>query len=290
MNHPITVIYVLGKPYSGATFARNIIAKRCGIVELGEVQHWPERSEDNTLCSCSAPLETCEFWAPALSDLEEPDSIKAAFKRTTRRGFAASLILPNFLNRLLFGAIPDKLSTFFEGIRATHGRDMVLDNSDRPAYAAALAQAKGLDLAFFHVVRHPMATAYAAKRDRQSEDETNPKGRSAISAALNWTLSNLSYELVKFRSPLKCTYLRAEHLGDPSLQDILSNQINIVKGGSLHQELTHVISGDPAQPWSETATEPEETWQTGLSWPQKIFCGALTYPLYVFYMNRPDIS
>jgi len=164
----------------------------------------------------------------------------------------------------------------------------MLDSSKNPAFGAALSQTPGLNVVFIHVVRHPLGVVYSWKRQREKKSDKalyNTRKPLAL-AALEWTGSNLMCEIAKLRNPLLSIFVRYENLGDVSTQDMLMHQMELVKGGEDHPPLSHVMSGNPGTAWQDADFELDEEWKTGLSLFEKILYGALTYPLYVFYMGR----
>jgi len=288
---PVKIVYVLGRSHIGSAYIEHAIAQKSGIVHLGEVQLWPICHADDHMCSCGKAKTECSFWVPVIEGLENPEKTERAFLRTMKRSYLTSPLLPGFLKKLLFPGVSKHLLEFYDRIRSTSGRDVMLDSSRNPAYGASLSQTPGLNVVFIHVVRHPLSEVYACKRQRmESSEAAFPNaGKSLARVALEWSITNLLCEFAKIRNPLKSSYLRYENLADPSSQDMVLHQVELAKGGEDHPPLSHMMSDNSGiTSWDEEEFAFEDEWKTGLSWFEKLFYGALTYPLFAFYAGREE--
>jgi len=67
------------------------------------------------------------------------------------------------------------------------------------------------------------------------------------------------------------------------------HQVELAKGGEDHPPLSHMMSDNSGiTSWDEEEFAFEDEWKTGLSLFEKLFYGALTYPLFAFYAGREE--
>ncbi len=288
MSENLKIVYVLGRGRSGSTFIEHVISHDCGVVQLGEVRLWPKCYVDTHMCSCGQPKTDCAFWQPVIDTLDGPEQMRAAFQTTMKRSFLINLLLPKFISKRVFPGVVGQLGAFYEHAAKTHGKNILLDSSKNPAFGAALAQSDDVDLRFIHVVRHPLGVVYSWKRQRaKNSDAALHKTRKNLAlAALEWTGSNLLCELAKLRAAHGSIVLRYEHLADPNVSRKVVETVRALNSDPDQSPMSHVMSGNPGAASRSTDFRLDEEWRTGLTLLEKLFYGALTYPLFVLYAFR----
>jgi len=288
MKEPIKIVYVLGSDRSGGALVDNTIARRSGIMQLGEVRLWPDFYTDDHLCSCGQRKTECDFWAPVIQNLSDFDRAHKNFESTKKPLFRFYLVLPSRLKKLFFRRVSGSFYELYDEIRSIHGRDLMLDRSKSPAYGAALSQINGLDVVFVHIIRHPLGVIYSWKRHNESigHSTTNGSKSSLLKVAVKWNVTNLLCEIAKLRNPLKSINIQYEDLGNPSLQELLMNQMELMKAGESQKPQNHLMFGEIGADFIEAEFELNEEWRMGLSTFEKLLYGVITYPLYLFYLRK----
>ena len=279
-----TIIYVLGRGRSGSTYLENVLSKQTGITLLGESRLWPNEYRDGHDCSCGAAKTACPFWKPVMDSLPEAGASRAAFAKTIKRSFLASLLMPRALAARLFGGVWTHVPAFYRHVAEVHGDPIYLDSSKNPAFARLLAS--GLDVRIIHVVRHPLGVVYSWKRQRAKAGEAAlyQVRKNLFVAALEWTASNLLASLTKAISPGRSMVVHYEEMADPQVISDLIGFCGAADGAG--EAKSHAMAGNPGKSAREGDFRLDEEWRSALSPWEKLLYGAVTMPLYIFYPRR----
>ena len=275
----------MGRGRSGSTFLENIISEQSQIPLLGESRLWPIVYNEENTCTCGKKQIECEFWSQAVQTLPDSANVRAAFLRTIKRKMLLSLFLPNSIAKLVYADEISAIAKFYRHLCNTHSISQVIDSSKNPAFGRLLALSPGFEVHFCHIVRHPLGVAFSWKRQRasNSKHKLHKQRKSLVIASLEWLVSNILSELVKWRMVGNHNTLFYEKLTDV---DLLAKLNVSKKMNEATVEGYHAIAGNPSENSRSKVFILDENWKNGLRFPEKLLCLLLVAPMLLYYGYR----
>jgi hypothetical protein len=312
---PVKVLEITGLGRSGSTILDIVLGNHPDIESVGEVGNltlngWVSRESLRgidpskrriPICTCGkrldvlyvgAPEEACPFWARVRSEWVEradPESVetypklKGNFERTR-----LALLIQQYL-RLLnerrspsaqFRSYAGLTRAFFESIRATSGKPVVVDSSKSPVRAFAHSLVPGIDLYLVHLVRDSRGVITSRrkilKKDIRSGIMWDHEGRPAWKTIVHWTVRNLAAEWVCARlGPGKTVRLRHEDfVADPegalgrigSLLGLDLTELARAASSGAPMAAGHNVGGNRTKKSGTVTLRPDaQEWRTALS-------------------------
>jgi Sulfotransferase family len=197
----VKVLYILGRGRSGSTIFANVLGALDGYFSAGEVRYLWDPVVTASGCGCGRPVEGCPVWSRVLAATEGVDRERLAalhaehIKESRLRSLLAeSMTGPGELTEYAGG-----VARIYEAIAEVTGASVIIDSSKRPAYAASLLLAPGIDVYIVHFVRDPRASAYSWRSRNYRAGAGAGRAiarRGAVDATLRWSLLNRGAEAV----------------------------------------------------------------------------------------------
>jgi hypothetical protein len=179
-DRPVKLLYVMGFSRSGTTVFANALGSIDGFATLGELSShlWERVGGEGHRCGCGAELRDCPFWRPVLTEALGgfPSEADARDFREAERRFLKTRYIGRHMRakpgdaRLDPGAVQyvDALARIYRAAALQAGARVVVDASKRPADAAALELAPGVEPYFVHLVRDSRAVAHSWQRPKRA--------------------------------------------------------------------------------------------------------------------------
>jgi len=60
------LVSIIGAGHSGSTLLDIVLGNHSKIQSVGEISHWDQYIQQNKICACGAPPQSCEFWQPVV--------------------------------------------------------------------------------------------------------------------------------------------------------------------------------------------------------------------------------
>lgn len=208
------MVYIVGYGRSGSTVLDALLGNHPAACNLGELGRLPGAAwladGSGAHCACGVPARECPFWCAVRARWEAAGGDPGRYARLAARlegSRARTLAL--FLGRLPRGraveAWAEDTLRLLQAIRATSGKELLIDSSKSPARALLLGRLGALDLFGLHLVRDGRAVAWslarAFERDPRSGVERALAARSPARTALAWSVVNRAAERALSRLP-----------------------------------------------------------------------------------------
>jgi hypothetical protein len=288
------VVFLAGLGRSGSTLLEMMLAERLGAVAVGETRYlWERGIARGELCSCEVSVPECPFWTsvlahPALASLGlHPDTLAAGQRVLNRNRKLAAMLVPSLRGRRLRAALAEFARVgppLYRAISEVSGRDVVIDSSKHPNYAAALADAGAPRLVVVHLVRDSRAVAHSWQRrvlrpevpwNEEYMDRLGP-----IQAALSWNLQNAALSLARrrYRAFARVRYEDFVCRPDAAL-DRIAAMCSEAEASTAPGPLVHSVAGNPMR-FGDRVLEirPDVAWQVEMPAAQRRIVTALTAP------------
>jgi hypothetical protein len=306
---PVRVLQITGTARSGSTILDVVLGNHPDIESVGEVMElirtgWVGRESlrgidpkrlSRPICTCGkrldvlyvgAPEEACPFWARVRSEWVEradPESVETYPK--LQNDFELKRRWPRLLNErrspsAQFRSYAGLTRAFFESIRATSGKPVVVDSSKSPVRAFAHSLVPGIDLYLVHLVRDSRGVITSRrkilKKDIRSGIMWDHEGRPAWKTIVHWTVRNLAAEWVCARlGPGKTVRLRHEDfVADPegalgrigSLLGLDLTELARAASSGAPMAAGHNVGGNRTKKSGTVTLRPDaQEWRTALS-------------------------
>jgi hypothetical protein len=280
------VVYIMGHGYSGSTLLTFLLGAHPEIATVGELgiaeQAKRQTSPEKYLCSCHAPVRSCDFWQRVRrgmgerghefdiwdSDLDfraRGGGIADVILRAVQRGpvleAARSVgvrVVPRARREL--GRILSRIESLAEVVTGLHGSRVFLDSSKRPERAVFMRRIPSFDMRVIHLVRDGRAVSWSGMKNL---------GIGPEEAAASWVADNRASEQARRYFPQdRWMTLRHEDLcADPKgtldrvygFLDIASNGLHDFRSVEQH------IIGNRMRLSSTAEIRLDERWKTALT-------------------------
>jgi hypothetical protein len=299
-----TVLYLGGYGRSGSTVLGRVLGEAPGAICVGETRYlWTRGLQDDVRCGCGASFRECEFWsavgAEAFGGWERLD-VEAMVELDRRVVLLRTLPfhwVPS--QRPRFGAAVDfyaaTLERLYRAIAAVSGRDLVVDTSKEPNFAAVLTRMRELEPLIVHLVRDSRAVAFSWSRlkpEAIGPGEFMPRFGVADTAG-RWSAWNLAFHALAHRRPPYMQLNYEDFVADPAaalerLSDFARRSLVPADADLTARRVRlgehHIFSGNPMRGQSGwTEIRPDDRWQEGQSGRDFTKVTAITLPLLRFY-------
>ena len=256
MSETPTIVYITSRGHSGSTLLDVLIGSHSQAVGLGEVEVLSSRDRrwsradrlDVRACVCGAsPTAACPFW----------QGVEAALR--AEAGIGLRELELDSGDREIFRA---HNRAFYEAVRRTSGRRLLVDSSKGLDRLAALLAAGVFDVRCIHLVRDPRGVAHSHRR----------RGRSWIEASRRWISAEMrTRRLLAERSHLRVRYEDLTQEPEPTLTRIMGWLGLPFESAQLDwtRHAHHNIAGNPMLRSREPAIRFDRSWERGLSPFQK---------------------
>jgi Sulfotransferase family len=283
-----TVVSIMGYSHSGSTVLDIALGNHPAIVGVGEVHKLPRSGwtrDDDRRCACGKAIDVCEFWPVVRDDWFRrvgDDQLKryislqnrfeggrAAWPRLLREGVRHSAAFQEYMGLT---------TAFYEAIRDTSGKDIIVDASKPPVRNLALLLNEQLDVRIIHLVRDGRAVALSRSRPRPRDVEhgvpRDQPARSARSVALGWVVTNIESGRVLARAgrerSMRLTY--EDLVGDPTGTMASLGRLTGVDLGSIGRALSegeemdvgHNVGGNALRMSGTIVLKPNLEWRSKL--------------------------
>lgn len=223
-----SMVYVMGRGYSGSTIVSSLLGHIHGVQCVGELIY-----PMDILCGCGETFAECAFWTQVAERFERNtqedwhESLRkirdqAHFKRFFKTAFARRE--GPYLSELI-----DIDESIRSAILAAAGATTVLDSSKQPSRAMLLMRGDP-DARFIHIVRSPDSYLHSYIRRSQRGHFNFMRrqlgGDSAnffmfMLVALGWLVVNLQCEIVRLFRRRRVLRVRYEDLVDSPREEIV---------------------------------------------------------------------
>jgi len=252
---------------------------------LGEVRLWPNCYRNDHRCGCGQVKTACPFWSAVVEGLPNQIASEAAFERTLQRRTLFILMLPRRVADWMYPGLQSEVQSFYSHLAKIDGLSTVIDSSKNPAYGLILDRAPQMDMTIIHIVRHPLGVVYSWKRQRQRNQEAAlyRVRKPLLLASVEWTLSNIFAEVMKWRSCSRAITVHYEDLGSLKMNELLQNLKSDAGSTVPSSAKNHVMSGNPGGAAQQNEFTEDTEWRTGLSLIEKAAYGIITLPIFFIY-------
>ncbi|MCA9837971.1 MAG: hypothetical protein KC422_13720 [Trueperaceae bacterium] len=307
---PITIVFIGGFGRSGSTLTDLILGSGSNTISVGELRYmWERGLRDNQLCGCGAAFHDCPFWSEVLALSghaglagKELEHIINLQKRVDMAKYVPQLATKvkssSFQTR--YDEFSDHLVRLYQAIAQISGKDTIIDSSKHFSYGYLLAGLENFTLKVAHLIRDSRASAYSwSKKVERPEihwkKELMPR-YSLTHSALEWSLSNLLTEGIKFMSPVYKRYKYEELMDKPELFFQMAGDLG-VKDIALEQNLlspkeSHTVAGNPMRFKKQIEVRGDYAWQQKMTPAHFRFITAATSAVLLRYgypLTRPGI-
>jgi hypothetical protein len=300
-----SILYLGGYGRSGSTVLGRVLGEAAGGICVGETRYlWSRGLKDDVRCGCGESFRECEFWT-AVGDeafggwgeldveaMVELDR-RVVLLRTLPLHWAPAGVRPTF------GAAVDAyaaaLERLYRAIAAVTGKDLIVDTSKEPNFAAVLTRMTGPDLRIVHLVRDSRAVAFSWSRLKPEAIGTGdfmPRFGVADTAG-RWSAWNLAFHALSRRRPPYMQLNYEDFVADPAatierLGAFADRSLEPAEGdlreGRVRLGEHHIFSGNPMRSQSGwTEIRPDDRWQTAQSERDFTQVTAITLPLLHLY-------
>ncbi|MDP9439576.1 MAG: sulfotransferase, partial [Actinomycetota bacterium] len=224
---PVKVLYIMGSGRSGSTVLDIVLGNHPVMESVGELTNLPRSGwggapvTRSSICACGRRVADCPFWSAVRREwVARVGEEGAARYPTLRASFERYRRLPRLLAELRrpsdrFREYGGLTRALFEAIRATSGKEVVVDSSKNPLRALALSDTPGVDLRLIHLTRDARGVVAsrkkAFKKDEGAGLARDIKPQPVWSSAALWIFFNLLSELACRRvGPEKSVRVRYE--------------------------------------------------------------------------------
>ena len=263
----VRVIYIAGIGRSGSTMLCRTLGLVDGFVATGELMRVLGRGLLNgDLCSCGAPVRTCNLWVGVRSHLERhhPELNYPALERTRKRvtegwEFLRYLFVP--AGRAALDRELDDyrrfLSILYRSVRAVTGARVIVDASKNLLFARLLSETPGIRMSILHLVRDSRGVAHSLGRRQVRPGLHGPpeyfRQQGPVLASILWTAANLMTERTAKRTHGYHRVRYEDFVRDPSatvrtiveLMDGAAVPLPHVSGRSVRLGMDHLIASNP---------------------------------------------
>ncbi|MDP9439608.1 MAG: sulfotransferase [Actinomycetota bacterium] len=267
---PVQVLYVIGYGRSGSTLLDILLGNHPKVEGVGELAVLPHSGwiggpvTRSSICACGRRVADCPFWSAVRREwvarvgeegIERYPELQNAFEKNRW--------WPRLLRECLWPS-PRYLDyarytqALFAAIRATSGKEVVVDSSKRPLRAFTLSGMPGVDLRVVHLVRDGRGVVSSRKKVLRKDEEAGVtrdiRRRPALTSTLLWTGINVLSELIMLRlDPEKAVRVRYEDLvedpkgvlgeiGRMAGLDLSGPAEEVLRGGAV--EVGHNVGGN----------------------------------------------
>ncbi len=304
MSAPPTILYLGGYGRSGSTVLGRVLGEAPGAICVGETRYlWSRGLEDDVRCGCGASFRECELWTAvgeeAFGGWERLDV--AAMARLDRRVVLLRTLPFHWMRaqRPRFGAAVDfyaaTLERLYRAIAAVTGRDLIVDTSKEPNFAAVLTRMTELEPLIVHLVRDSRAVAFSWSRlkpETIGPGDFMPRFGVADTAG-RWSAWNLAFHALSRRRPPYMQLNYEDFVADPAaalgrLGGFAGRSLTPARADLSARRVWlgehHIFSGNPMRGQSGwTEIRPDERWQAAQSARDFIKVTAITLPLLLLY-------
>jgi hypothetical protein len=210
----VSVVFVGGEGRSGSTVLASALARRHGLVAVGELHGVWQAIKTNELCSCGLAFHECEFWQAvgrvAYGGWDQIDlpSVLAWNDALTRHRYFYRVVSPwgSARSRAQIERYSRVLRILYDAIAEVAGCRVILDSSKDPPYAFLLREIDSIDLSVLHLVRDSRGVAYSwgkttverpEYRDHPTLSGTFMNTRGPARAAVEWCVKNGLFDVLK---------------------------------------------------------------------------------------------
>lgn len=282
------MLYILSPSYSGSTLLTFLLAQHRDIATIGELKATAMGDISQYICSCGAPIQTCDFWAQARAAVKEQgeelalDNFGTHFTADNalhQKVLGAQMRSPVFevMRDMAINLLPGLARTFQEILNKNRllvdvtmglqGGSVFIDGSKDPNRLKYLLQSSYWDIEVISMVRDGRAQANSA-REKPLENMDYEK------ACEEWVYTIQQMELVsRYVSPDKVFSLKYEDLcKDPNkiindiwaflgLEAIEQDWGNVALAGGSH----HILGNDNMRKSDTVSIRYDERWRDKVS-------------------------
>ncbi len=297
VQRKLLVVYIMGDGRSGSTVTSVVLGNHPCISSNGELHKFaryrghPKRDNNKE--------KDLRFW----KDVREYYR-SAGYSTDYRHLEDIQGEIENYGSfwRLLFQRIPEDVCSeycayvggLFRAIRAVSKRDIIVDESKRPARGYALPRCPGTDVRIIHLVRDPRGVVWSQKK-RTVEH----KYKSPLVAGAHYSTKNLMSLLVQLRAPRgRVMRVRYEDLvREPAVE---LTRIGEFLDLSMEPVIERIEAGEPLQvPYlldgnrirceKEITLRFDDTWRRQQSLGERLVAILCTLPFFLLfgYWNYP---
>jgi len=240
-------VYIAGYGRSGSTLLDMLLDSVPHAFGSGELARIFDQWQQNGVCSCQRPIQSCTFWRPVMHryKLQMSDIPLEEAQRVTRKVEGMSN-----LGRLLTKRYSSDEITYkrvwlamLKSIHELSGSNLMVDSSKSTRATVgrplALSELCGSNLSVIHLVRDPRAIMWSTLRgsNRLLEKQVDATIRGGeLRAMLSWTFTNIIVQLlqkIRFKNVIRVRY-----------EDMVSNTQEVMErvGEFLHTDTSGVVN------------------------------------------------
>ncbi len=285
----LRIVYIGGAGRSGTTLVERMVSQLDGVFGVGELTFlWERGLTRNELCGCGSPFLACEFWRTVLKDAfggmdsvptREAIELRTRVCRLSRIPQLHLRAIKSMRYRNVVKRYNEIMTSVVNSIAKLSGSMTIVDSSKYPSEAMLWQLASEIETSIVHVVRHPIAVAYAwRKRKVRPEIHWNrelfPKYHWAKTTAA-WVLFNQAFESMDGGSG-RYARIRYEDVAvqpTEAIRGVLdalkfrSADLSFIRDGGLHLKPNHTISGNTIRFESGFVdVSLDEEWKMAMPW------------------------
>ena len=289
------VCYLLGKGRSGSTLLTMALGELDGVFAAGELRFfWRRGLIEDRRCACGEPITRCEVWGAVAERVADLDAERLA--RDSEAVFRWPAVPRLLAGRTRGWEALERWSAattrLVDAVRAVTGASLIVDSSKWPTDPGVLGLVDGVAPYPVLLVRDPRAVAWSWQRTKVHHDLDAPREMDRYPAwhsGLSWTARNLVATAAATRSPGPRLTVRYEDLTADPAETLSAIDRHLGRTGDLGGVLDgrtlrvtegHTLAGNPTRfGGTELTIREDEEWRSGLSRPDRLVAGALTWPL-----------
>lgn len=184
-----SLIYIAGAKFSGSTLLDLMLDQHSRLESAGEVISLDRWIENRWLCSCSVPIQECDYWRRIVGSDRIVSGEPILGQLTLARRRWLRFFPPSRRSARQYG---ERNRLLLEAIQTATNRDIVVDSSKSLPRLKLLYRSGLINLGVIHLVRDGRGQFYSQIRKRPPPADRSRRlpRRSKLRMLLNWWLIN----------------------------------------------------------------------------------------------------